>query len=336
METDLSTETIDVAKIEEKLKEGRAAEGATTATTMNLIVYIDDRSQHERALRRAEDFCEKYPARVVIVDATRKGPGKAESCTRPFAEGTTINAERIELQVSGLQAEIVSSSVNALRIGDIPDVLWWTSRQMSEHDLFHQMIPLVDVLIVDSSGLDGAPNGLCEVAAFAQRSHSLLLRDLAYMRLSPWQDMVAQFFDDEHFLSDLERIESIEIASGSAAEAYYLVGWLASRLGWQPCDRSTLCDSSGRKIRIDFKHRGELRRVIRVALSTAKRTFAADLSESADTVCLSVSDQRHKRCTPLHHIDNLSLLEKAFLFNSKDDVFEDALRVLCDLFKFEP
>ncbi|MBV8726399.1 MAG: glucose-6-phosphate dehydrogenase assembly protein OpcA, partial [Candidatus Eremiobacteraeota bacterium] len=275
------------------------------------------------------------PARVMILDATRKSSADVESCTRPFAEGTTINAERIELGVGGLPAQIVSSGINALRIGDIPDVLWWTSSKLDEHDLFDQMLPLVDVLIVDSSGLDAAPDALCGVAAFAQRSHAILLRDLAYMRLSPWQDMVAQFFDDERFLGDLADIEQIEIASGSDAEAFYLVGWLASRLKWRPCARNVLCDSAGRKIELKFKRKGNMRRVLRVALSTAQRTFAADLSESEDTVCLSISDQKRKRCMPLHHIDNLSLLERAFLFNSKDDVFESSLRVLCDLFNYE-
>jgi len=52
---------IDISGIEKRLKEARGKEGATTATTMNLVVYIDDRSQHKRALRRAKSFCAKYP-----------------------------------------------------------------------------------------------------------------------------------------------------------------------------------------------------------------------------------------------------------------------------------
>ena len=93
MEAHLSSSTIDIAGIEERLKEGRSREGATTATTMNLVVYIDDRSQHDRALKRAEDFCEKYPARVLIVDATRKTSANVESCARD-AKGATISTER--------------------------------------------------------------------------------------------------------------------------------------------------------------------------------------------------------------------------------------------------
>ncbi len=326
--------TIDVAGIEQRLKESRSRQGATTATTMNLVVYIDDRSQHQRALRRAEDFCEKYPARVMILDATRETSANVESCER-VAEGATINAERIELGVGGLSAQTISSSVNALRISDIPDVLWWTSRSLNEHELFDQMLPLMDVLIVDSSGVDGAPTAVCELANFSQRSHAILLRDLAYMRLLPWQDMVAQFFDDPQFLEDLTQIESLEIASGSSAEAFYIVGWLASRLQWKPSERFALRDRAGKRIAVNMERKGGLRRVVRVALSTPERTFAADLSESQDTVCLSVSDQKRKRCMPLHDIDNLTLMEKAFLFNSKDEVFESALQVLCDLLQFD-
>ena len=331
----MSTSTIDIAGIEERLKEARGKEGATTATTMNLVVYIDDRSQHERALRRAESFCAKYPARVMILDATRTNLADVNNCTREAVDGATISTERIELGVGGFSPDIIASTVNALRIGDVPDVLWWTSRSLNESGVFEQILPLMDVLIVDSSGLDAEENAICEVANFAGQSHEIFLRDLAYMRLSPWQDMIAQFFDDERFVADLESIESVAVAAGSSAEAFYLVGWLASRLQWKPCARFLLCDRSGREIHVKFERKGGMRRVLRVALATSSRTFAAELSESADTVCLSVSDDgsARKRCVPLHHIDNLSLLEKAFLFNSRDDVFDASLHTLCRLLK---
>lgn len=338
METHLSgAATIDLAAIQKQLKAARSKEGAATATTMNFVVYIDDRSLHDRALERAEHFAQKYPARVVILDATRAKSADVASSARHVGEGATVNAERVELGIAGLSPQEVSSSINSLRVGDIPDVLWWTSRSLAKHALFEEMLPLMDVLIVDSSGLDLAETAICELTAFAQRGHPILLRDLAYMRLSPWQDMVAQFFDDPNFASELARIERIEVSSGSAAETCYLVGWLASRLQWTPCSRFELCDSAGRHIRLLEERRGQMRRVLRVALSTHEQTFAAELTDSPDTVCLTVTGTKTaaKRCTPLHHIDNMSLLEKAFLFRSRDEVFEASLRVLCDLFKFD-
>jgi len=59
------------------------------------------------------------------------------------------------------------------------------------------------------------------------------LRDLAWMRLRPWQDMIANFFDDPALLGELFSIRRLHIASGSDSEAFYLAGWLASRLDWQ-------------------------------------------------------------------------------------------------------
>jgi len=157
------------------------------------------------------------------------------------------------------------------------------------------------------------------------------------MRLAPWQDMIAHFFDDRSFLEDLQRIVRVEITAGSSAEAYYLVAWMASRLRWKPCGRFALCDESGRSIEVSLKHDGGLRRVLRVALSTEDSTFSAELTDSPDTVCLSVSGVKSapKRCSPLQHIDNLSLLEKAFLVPARDEVFEESLGVLHELLQFK-
>jgi glucose-6-phosphate dehydrogenase assembly protein OpcA len=67
------------------------------------------------------------------------------------------------------------------------------------------------------------------------------LGDFTWIRLEPWRQLIAQFFDPSEVQPCLDHISQINIAyaerrqeSGSGfAAALLIVGWLASRLGWQ-------------------------------------------------------------------------------------------------------
>lgn len=327
---------VDLGAIEEQLKKARVASGSATATTMNFVVYVDDESLQERASDKALALADKYPARIMLLHTDDEG-AKVSIKSRKAGDGTMINAECIELGIRHMSPQAICSAINTLRVADIPNVLWWTSETVASEMLFDEMIVMMDTVIVDSSGAAPGDLAIRELTEFFNTGTATLIRDLAYMRLAPWQDMVAQFFDDKDFLNALNRIERVQITSGSCAEAYYLVGWLASRLGWKPCGRYELCYSDGRPIKIELKKDGELRRVLRVALSTSQTTFCAELTDSPDTVCLEISggETAPQRCSPLQHIDNMSLIEKAFLVPAHDEVFEASLRVLNDLLAFK-
>ncbi|MFN2527141.1 MAG: glucose-6-phosphate dehydrogenase assembly protein OpcA [Candidatus Baltobacteraceae bacterium] len=328
--------TLDLGAIDAQLKKARQESDGAVATTMNFIVYIEDDALHERATEKAEALSQKYPARVMILHSGSEGAKVSTSVDKLGADGN-VTAELIELGIMHMSPRAICSAVNTLRVADTPNVLWWTSETVASDVLFEDIVGMMDTVIVDSSGVDSSELGIQELAEFLSGGPSLLVRDLAYMRLAPWQDMVAHFFDDQSFLEDLHRIVRVELTTGSSAEAYYLVAWMASRLRWKPCGRFALCDETGRAIEISLKQDGDLRRVLRVALSTDDSTFSAELTDSPDTVGLSVSGVKSvpKRCSPLQHIDNLSLLEKAFLVPAHDEVFEESLRVLYELLQFK-
>ena len=85
-------------------------------------------------------------------------------------------------------------------------------------------------MLLDSSGKVRGEEAIRELGEFLTRFPGVALQDLAFLRLAPWQDMIAQFFDDPALREDLFSLTALEIESGSAAEALYLAGWLGSRL----------------------------------------------------------------------------------------------------------
>jgi glucose-6-phosphate dehydrogenase assembly protein OpcA len=58
--------------------------------------------------------------------------------------------------------------------------------------------------------------------------------DLAWLRSTPWRERVAAAFDSQAMRAELEKVETVAVRHhpDSTVAAMLLVGWLASRLGW--------------------------------------------------------------------------------------------------------
>ena len=178
-------------------------------------------------------------------------------------------------------------------------------------------------VVVDSSGAERRSEALRSVAGFVSAHADAVVRDLAYMRLAPWQEMIAQFFDDPALFEDLFSLRRLEVAAGSDAETTYLAAWLASRLSWSVVDRSTFRARDGHTVAFTRRSEGERRRVARVVLTSVDSAYTAALSNDCSVVCLSVEGAKAKPSwyTPLQRVDNMSLLERATISGGKDRIF---------------
>ena len=191
-------------------------------------------------------------------------------------------------------------------------------------------------MLVDSSGKARGQETIAELGEFIARFTNVRLQDLAFMRLAPWQDMIAQFFDDPALREDLFSIDALEIESGSEAEALYLAGWLGSRLSWEPLGRNAFRDRHGHEIPFRHEIKGDQRRVLSVVLRAGDSTYRACISEDDSNVaCLYVHGAKAKPlwCVPLQNIQNTTLIERAILENMRDDIFETSLLTVRDLLR---
>ena len=90
---------------------------------------------------------------------------------------------------------------------------------------------------------------LARVSELAERAYVV---DLAWLRSTPWRERVAFTFDPAEWRPELEHISAVTVRHGadSAVAALLLVGWLASRLGWEPAvlaaDGDGRADAAGR------------------------------------------------------------------------------------------
>lgn len=262
---------------------------AAKAATMTFVVYVDDASILAEAEQRAEALIAKHPARLVMVDAS--GP-----------HGTP---------------EELQSATHAQIVPDVPTVLFWAGKESVRDPNFFSLNELADVLVLDSSRGSGDIESLRQLMEYFSAGRRTKVQDLAYLRLAPWQEMIATFFDDPELADDLGKIASVEITAGSPAEQYYLLGWLASRLNWTPGS-----------VTVALHAKGKPRRIYEVALASAGSTYRAKLEEpKGPVVCLTVEGEhaREQHCETLHDVAIVALVEQAILRPGTSDVYRATL-----------
>jgi glucose-6-phosphate dehydrogenase assembly protein OpcA len=301
-----------------------------STSTLNFVVWIDDPARRDWILERAGMLSDKHPSFTLILDNSGGCEGAATVTTsaRDPQSTFTVDNERVQIDVCGAGAETIAGYVTGLCAPNVPTVLWWSGFKEQSRATFYALLPLVTTLLVDSSGGNRDDSALRALAAFHAEHPHVALRDLAWMRLGPWQDMIAHFFDDPTLFEELYTIRSLKIASGSDSEALYLGGWLASRLGWSATGRDAFTDQNGKIVTFEHTRVGEIRRVVSVCLDSETSWYHGELTEDPAVVRVWVEGEhaREPRLFPLQAIDNASLLERAVLEPGTDELFETALR----------
>lgn len=307
--------TMNLQPVLEEVEQAFRARGCdASVATMTVVVFFENEAIGELARERIQILAGKHPSRIVILDATQnENVHRVQSC------------DWIELGVKDSGPELLRAAVARLRLSDAPVVLLWIARGIASDARFSALCEDVSTIVYNSSLLDAGHEALHELVAYAQEHPALPLADIAYLRLAPWQECVATFFDGNAALELLE-LERVEIDCGSEPEGIYLVAWLASRLNWSSADDDALVDRRGKRVTFEIHREGEPRRIARIALHSSQSAFVAQLDASGESILLSVSGARHgTRHEAVKHPGIAALVERAILWGQNDRVFYETL-----------
>ncbi|MEO0538151.1 MAG: glucose-6-phosphate dehydrogenase assembly protein OpcA [Cyanobacteria bacterium P01_A01_bin.123] len=145
-----------------------------------------------------------------------------------------ICCEYITLRGTKSALKRVEDLVTSLMIADLPKFVWWKATPNPEQSLFRALSKTCNCVIVDSSYFSDAEAELLKMQTLVGKDN--YIADLNWHRLAPWQELTAAAFDPperREALVDVDRF-SIDYEKGNAAQALMYLGWLASRLSWQP------------------------------------------------------------------------------------------------------
>lgn len=225
-----------------------AAGGQAAARTsvMTLVIYSDSDSQALRAVHAVRALTNQHPSRCVVVapldPAENSKQIEAFIGTRTeSASGGMRYGEEIVLRATSSVEEHLAGAILPLIVSGLPAFLWWQGEPPWRAPIFEAAIDGFDRLIVDTCEMKRPDQGLVALDDVVRRKKaSCAVTDLSFTRLSPWRELVAQFFDVGElrpYLHGIDRL-SIEYAAGEVnqpsnpSQGYLFAGWLASRLGW--------------------------------------------------------------------------------------------------------
>jgi hypothetical protein len=208
-----------------KLLAERQAAGEPEATTrvLNMVAIVDRewRGEVENRLQRVGRF---QPSRTIICAFE---PGRtALDAWATVADG----AERVVMDVGDGHLAHLDTVVDPVLISECPTVVW---SPHGHDDGVESLMDVADVVLIDSAEGQDDTAALAWAGELAERTYVV---DLAWLRSAPWRERIAATFDPPAVRSELERITSVTVRhrEDSSVAALLLVGWLASRLGWQP------------------------------------------------------------------------------------------------------
>jgi glucose-6-phosphate dehydrogenase assembly protein OpcA len=158
------------------------------------------------------------------------------SCPLPLqrTSASLICCEYITLRGSKAALNRIGEMVAALMIADLPKFVWWKATPNPEQELFKQLVSSCNGIILDSSYFSDPESEFLKIHELVESGTSVV--DLNWHRISAWQELSAEAYDPPERRQELGEIDQIAIdyEKGNAAQALMYLGWIASRLGWEP------------------------------------------------------------------------------------------------------
>ena len=228
------------------------------ASVLNLIVTVFDDAAADRIVRTLLDLGIRHPSRAIVL-VPQPGAGArpldariSTHCHDTGDDGDRVCYEEVVLTVRGEAADHLSGIVAPLLIHDLPTHVWWPGHPPFNDPVFDQLVEMADRVLFDSSDFVDLLGGFRRLGSLRRSSG---IGDLAWERISWWQELTAQFFDSPRFrryLPNLSRLlvryavtpegerassaDARDVAPGVSspmAQALLYAGWIATRLGWR-------------------------------------------------------------------------------------------------------
>jgi 6-phosphogluconolactonase len=312
-------------------------EAILRASTMNLIIYVEDAARADRLLSHVP---ESHPGRLIIVALDRTITGAAISaeptvvCRPQFGRvmRQSVCGEQITLRLGPAALEKIANTVQSLLLPDHVTSLLWLAPLKPDHPLLTGLEELSGGLIVDSAEFT---DPAADLAAFEQlrRSQTLLADyyDMNWQRLLPYCQAVALGFDPPKARALIPAINTISIDHhGGEAQALLLLGWLSNRLGWtlghrSGAERWTMRSAHG-TVTVTFHNRAVGRagiQAIQIGTTTGEGQFKLAYEDQDNCIVTQFDGASVVRIAP--DSSPSALLDMILSITGPDHLFEEAL-----------
>lgn len=225
-------------------------------SVLNLVICALSIHSAQRAITQIRELSSAHIGRVIllILDANA-APSSASTWVtlRSFPIVSDLmrhHFEQITVVTNGSAAYSAANIIQPLLKPDLPVYLWWADDLPGDDALFNHLVSMSSRVIVDSSRFLTPEKSCITLSSLLDASPGCAFSDLNWGRITPWRELVAQFFDTLAYRPYLAGIHYIEIEHSMAPlagpahtqqgeispnpiRALLLAAWLKTRLDWQ-------------------------------------------------------------------------------------------------------
>ena len=260
-------------------------EAYAPARVLNLVAIVD-REWRGEIVNRLERLGRFHPSRTIVcsIDPKRDtlDAWATMSCdAEPNGGSLAVCEERVEIEMGEVHVDGLSTIVDPLIVPDLATMVWSPHGHPEAMDA---LAGLADVYLLDS--VEAADS-----AAAISRARELLenayVVDLAWLRSTPWRERIAATFDPASWRPSLDKIQSVSVRHHHESEVSGLLflGWLASRLGWEP---AALVRQSGTMVSRAKARRREVKLELKIDDRQNVPGLAGITIETSDGMSLSL------------------------------------------------
>jgi glucose-6-phosphate dehydrogenase assembly protein OpcA len=222
------------AALRELLAERHAENGGyVPARVLNMMAFVESEYSGEIA-NRLRGVGRYHASRLVVLSydpkRTRLDAHASVAAEDEAKPGELVLLhETVIVELGDRHLDDLLSIADPLMVSDLPTLLW------SPHghpEAVEALLPLAQSTLLDS--VDD-PVWREAIDRANTLSDQLYVVDLAWLRSTPWRERIAATFNPPALRAQLQTITAITVRHhpDSTVAAMLLIGWLASRLGWQ-------------------------------------------------------------------------------------------------------
>jgi hypothetical protein len=222
------------AALRELLAERHSENGGfLPARVLNMVAFVESEWSGEIA-NRLRGVGRYHASRLVVLSydpkRTRLDARASVAAEDEAKPGELVLLhETVIVEVGDRHLDDLLTIAGPLVVSDLPTLLW------SPHghpEAVEALLPLAQTTLLDSVDDPVWHEAIDRANTLSDR---LYVVDLAWLRSTPWRERIAATFDPPALRAQLETISAITIRHhpDSTVAAMLLIGWLASRLGWQ-------------------------------------------------------------------------------------------------------
>ena len=210
------------------------------ASVNNMVVVTQSRGAGQRALATVESLGLSVPSRCVVLIAEPPPPPDGRPRVRSWArvahhrygEGRSEVVWEEVIVHTNVPARYLPAVVLPLLLPELPVFTWWEGTPPFSEEVFDELATVTDRLILDlATFVDPVP----DLARLARAAQALgpAVSDCVWGRLTPWRELLAAPFNGPPLRGAAHAIQRLRVDAVDASAGLELVGWFASRLGWE-------------------------------------------------------------------------------------------------------